>query len=100
MLNWNHAEHRIDGKSIVKPGYLAFLNIEKAIGFYRNIGEGFAMGLENWTRFSDEFRKELPEKPAVMVLDLNIEETYYKIALGERFIWVKFDSLSAVPASS
>ncbi len=95
MLNWNHADHRIDGKLIVKPGHLAFFNIKKAVGFYRIAGDGFRMGMENWAHFSDEIREEFSEKPAVMVLDLNVEETYYKIALGERFVWVKFDLLSA-----
>lgn len=97
MTNWNHGNYRVDGKPIIKPGNLAKLDFAATAGYYRVVGEKFKSGMENWMFFLPEIREEFNnENPIVMVFDLNIEETQYKIALGEQFIWVKFDSLSSV----
>lgn len=97
MMNWNHNNFRADGKPIINPGKLAILNLAATAGYYRVVGEKFKTGLENWKFFIPEIRNEFNnEDPVVMVFDLNIEETYYKVALGEQFVWIRFEALNAI----
>jgi hypothetical protein len=89
---WNHRKTRIDGEPIVSQGDLAFFDLTTAKGFYKPTETGgFMVGLEQWRFFSDSMKNEFGEKPAVMIVDLNIDETYYKIFIDDSFIWVKFD---------
>lgn len=89
---WNHRETRIDGKPIVSPGSLAVFDFKTARGYYKPTEMGtFMLGIENWRFFKDDVKNEFEEKPLVMIFDLNIDETYYKVLFNDAFIWVKFE---------
>jgi hypothetical protein len=95
-MSWNHGKFTSDDRQIVPQGHLAYLNLEKAIGYYCSREDKFHSGLENWNIIPTDWVEKYGKKPVTMIFDLDITETYYKIAINGSFFWFRFELVEPI----